>query len=64
MNNTSQIQYIMVPVPMPQKAEPEQDQDANPKSSQTTSLVGSFFWAIILLLLFWFITGGYNAFQR
>jgi hypothetical protein len=61
MSETPQYHYVMVPVPMPSKAEPEQDENASPKSGQAASLVGSFFWAIVLVLLFWFITGGYNA---
>jgi len=64
MNKTPQYHYVMMPVPIPQKSEPEQDENDNPASNQAASLLGSFFWAIVLLLLFWFITGGYDAFQQ
>jgi hypothetical protein len=62
MSETSQYHYVMVPLPMPQKSEPEQDKDVNERSNPKASLVGSFFWAVVLLLLFWFITGGYDTF--
>jgi hypothetical protein len=61
MSEIRQYHYVMVPVPMPQKSESEQGENVDLKSSQTASMVGTFFWAIVLLLLFWFITGGYNA---
>ncbi len=64
MSETPQYHYVMVPVPMPQKSEPEQEKDASASSNPRASLVGSFFWAVILLLLFWFITGGYDAFKQ
>ncbi len=63
MSEISQYHYVMVPVPMPQKSEPEQDEEASVRSNPRASLVGSFFWAVVLLLLFWFITGGYNTFK-
>jgi hypothetical protein len=61
MSESPQYHYVMVPVPIPKQAESEQDENAGPKSGQTISLLGSFFWAIVLVLLFWFITGGYDA---
>lgn len=62
MNKTFQYHYVMMPIPIPQKSETEQDENDNPTSNQAVSLLGSFFWAIVLLLLFWFITGGYDTF--
>lgn len=62
MNKTPQYNYVMMPVPIPQKSEPEQDESDNPASNQAVSILGSFFWAVVLLLLFWFITGGYDTF--
>ncbi|MCI0695291.1 hypothetical protein L0337_25195 [candidate division KSB1 bacterium] len=62
MNKTPQYHDVMMPAPIPQKSEPEQDEIDNPAPNQATSLFGSFLWAIVLLLLFWFITGGYDTF--
>jgi hypothetical protein len=64
MSETPQYHYVMMPVPIPQKSEPEQDENDNSGSKQAVSLLGSFFWAVVLMLLFWFITGGYDTFQQ
>ncbi len=55
-----QFNYVtmMVPVPVPTNTENKED---GPKPE--VSVVGAFFWAVILLLAFWFITGGYKALQ-
>ena len=63
MSETPQYHYVMMPVPIPRRPGPEQDENDHATSNQAASLFGSFFWAIVLLLLFWFITGGYNVLQ-
>jgi hypothetical protein len=54
-----QFNYVtmMVPVPVPTTSEDKK----NDKSD--ISVIGGFFWAIIILLSLWFITGGYNFLQ-
>lgn len=59
MKKSSQIQYVMVPVPIQLQSDPDQDQEDNAKSN--FSVFGAFFWAIVLMLAFWFITGGYTV---
>ncbi len=51
-----QFNYVTMMVPLPTTSENKND---NPKPE--VSIVGAFFWAVILLLAFWFITGGYEA---
>ncbi|GEM_PF-6938098 len=55
-----QFNYVpmIVPVPMPAISENKRE-DRN----SDISVIGAFFWAIIILLSFWFITGGYNILQ-
>jgi hypothetical protein len=55
-----QFNYVtmMVPVPLPTNSENKED-----KTKPEVSVVGAFFWAVMLLLAFWFITGGYKALQ-
>jgi hypothetical protein len=54
-----QFNYVtmMVPVPMPTAAEEHE------KKQRDVSVVGAFFWAIIILLAIWFITSGYSVLQ-
>jgi hypothetical protein len=49
---------MMVPVPLPTTSENKED-----KPKPEVSVVGAFFWAVMLLLAFWFITGGYKVLQ-
>jgi hypothetical protein len=53
-----QFNYVpmMVPVPV---TNPENRDD----KKSDLSVFGAFFWAIIIILSIWFITGGYNALQ-
>jgi hypothetical protein len=60
MKETSKIHYVMMPVPVPIPQESEKDQED--KSKPDVSVFGAFFWAIVLLLVLWYVTGGYNAF--
>jgi hypothetical protein len=55
-----QFNYVtmMVPVPLPTTSENKDE-----KTKSEVSVVGAFFWAVMLLLAFWFITGGYKALQ-
>ncbi|MCG3118308.1 MAG: hypothetical protein ALAOOOJD_00481 [bacterium] len=50
---------MMVPVPLP----PMTDNRAEEKSKSDMTVFGAFFWAVVILLAVWFITGGYNLFQ-
>jgi hypothetical protein len=54
-----QFNYVtmMVPVPVPTTTEDKE------RTKPDVSVVGGFFWAIIILLAIWFITSGYNVLQ-
>lgn len=51
--------YIVTPLPPPKS--PELKQEETPSNF---SVVGAFFWAILLLLAFWFVTGGYETINQ
>jgi hypothetical protein len=61
MKETKQIQYVMTPVPL--LVQQESDKEKEDKSKSETSVFGAFFWAIVLLFVLWYITGGYNSLQ-
>jgi len=50
----------MVPVVIPTPPQPEIKEE---KESAAPSVLAGFLWAVILLLAFWFITGGYEKLQ-
>jgi hypothetical protein len=56
-NQPPQFNYItmMVPVPVPNPS------DNKDEKKSEVSVIGGFFWAIIILLSVWFITGGYTV---
>jgi hypothetical protein len=50
----------MVPVPIQIQQDSDKDEE---KEKSKFSVFGAFFWAIVLISAFWFITGGYKALQ-
>lgn len=51
--------YQMVPVPMAQLPKPPD----KPKENSAWGFASALLWAVMLLLAFWFITGGYQNLQ-
>jgi len=63
MNESPQQTYttIMVPVVIP--TPPTQNQSEEKSEPSDRIVIGALLWAVILLLAFWFITGGYKLLQ-
>ena len=69
MEAPQQNQIVLTPAQLPSNvfmvpmspAQPPRPAPELKQETETFSVLGAFFWAVILLLAFWFITGGYET---